>query len=86
MRIAQKGNVLAWEEIIKLVRFTIYEWIENRPVLYAWEGHESLINNCIEGCIRRYRYSGTFTGYLLKTMEYAGRGLPSTKEYLQSYL
>ena len=86
VRIAQKGNILAREEIIKLVRFTIDEWIETRPALYTWEGHESLINDYIKGCIRRYRYSGTFMGYLLKTMEYAGRGLPSTSEHPQSYV
>ena len=75
VRIAQKGNILAEEEIIKLVRFTIDEWIESRPTLSCWEGHESLIPKRIEGCIRCYRYSGTFIGYLFKTLEYAGRGL-----------
>ena len=81
VRIAQKGNVIAKEEIIKLVRFTVYNWIESRPTLSSWEGYESLIPNRIEGCIRRYRYSGTFIGYLFKTLEYAGRGLRSTTEY-----
>jgi hypothetical protein len=81
VRIAQKGNVIAKDEIIKLVRFTIYNWIESRPTLSSWEGYESLIPNRIEGCIRRYRYSGTFIGYLFKTLEYAGRGLRSTTGY-----
>ena len=31
VRIAQKGNVTAQKEIIKLVRFTIDEWIEQHP-------------------------------------------------------
>jgi hypothetical protein len=75
VRIAQKGNVIAKEEIIKLIRFTIYDWIERCPTLSSWEGYESLIQNRIEGCIRCYRYSGTFIGYLFKTLEYAGRGL-----------
>jgi hypothetical protein len=75
VRIAQKGNILAEEEIIKLVRFTIDEWIESRPALSSWEGYESLIPKRIECCIRRYRYSGSFIGYLFKTLEYAGRGL-----------
>ena len=81
VRIAQKGNIIAKEEIIKLVRLTIYDWIESRPALSSWEGYESLIPNRIEGCICRYRYSGTFIGYLFKTLEYAGRGLRSTIEY-----
>ena len=78
VRIAQKGNILAKEEIVKLVRFTIDEWIETRPTLSSWEGHESMIEKRIEACIRCYRYSGTFIGYMLKTLEYAGRGLRST--------
>jgi hypothetical protein len=81
VRIAQKGNVIAKEEIIKLVRFTIDDWIESRPTLSSWEGYESLIPNRVEGCIRRYRYSGTFIGYLFKTLEYAGRGLIPINEY-----
>ena len=83
VRIAQKGNVTAREEIIKLVRFTIDEWIETRPSLSSWEGYESLILPRIEACIRCYRYSGTFIGYLFKTLEYAGRGLSPTTEYLR---
>jgi hypothetical protein len=81
VRIAQKGNILAEEEIIKLVRFTIYDWIERCPTLSSWEGHESLIQNRIEACIRCYRYSGTFIGYLFKTLEYAGRGLTPINAY-----
>lgn len=75
VRIAQKGNVIAKEELIKLVRFTIEEWIEQHPKMSSWKGYEPLIQKRIEGCIRCYRYSGTFIGYLFKTLEYAGRGL-----------
>jgi len=81
VRIAQKGNIMAKEEIVKLIRFTIDEWIESRSTLSSWEGHESMIEKRIEACIRCYRYSGTFIGYLLKTLEYAGRGLRSNAEY-----
>ena len=78
VRVAQKGNIMAKEEIIKLVKFTIDDWIERCPTLSSWEGYESLILNRIQGCIRCYRYSGTFIGYLFKTLEYAGRGLIAT--------
>ena len=75
VRIAQKGNVIAKREIIKLVSFTIDEWIERCPKISRWQGYDSLIQKRIEGCIRCYRYSGSFIGYLFKTLEYAGRGL-----------
>jgi hypothetical protein len=75
VRIAQKGNMAAKKEIIKLVRFTIDEWIEHNPKISRWKGYEYLIQKRIEDCIRCYRYSGSFMGYLFKTLEYAGRGL-----------
>jgi hypothetical protein len=34
-----------------------------------------MIQDRIEVCIRRYRYSGSFIAYLFKTLELAGRGL-----------
>ena len=73
VRIAQKGNVTAKQEIIKLVRFTIDEWIEHNPKISRWKGYEYLIQERIEGCVRCYRYSGSFMGYLFKTLEYAGK-------------
>jgi hypothetical protein len=81
VRIAQKGNVTAKQEIIKLVGFTIDEWIEHNPKISRWKGYEYLIQKRIEGCIRCYRYSGSFMGYLFKTLEYAGRGLRPITEY-----
>ena len=81
VRIAQKGNVTAKQEIIKLVRLTIDEWIENCPKISRWKGYEYLIQKRIEGCVRCYRYSGSFMGYLFKTLEYAGRGLRPITEY-----
>jgi hypothetical protein len=81
VRIAQKGNIVAKEEISRLVRFTVDEWIERYPLLSSWQGYESLIQNRIEGCIRCYRYSGSFIGYLFKTLAYAGRGLRPITAY-----
>lgn len=81
VRIAQKGNILARQEIIKLVRFTIDEWIECCPKLSRWKGYDYLIQKRIKDCIRCYRYSGSFMGYLFKTLEYAGRGLSPIVAY-----
>jgi hypothetical protein len=75
VRIAQKGNVLAKQELLRLISYTIDEWIERCPKISRWQGYDSLIQKRIEGCIRCYRYSGSFIGYLFKTLEYAGRGL-----------
>jgi hypothetical protein len=81
VRIAQKGNIIAKEEIIKLVRFTSDEWIEHYPTLSSWQGYEPLVQKRIEGCIRCYRYSGSFIRYLFRTLEYAGRGLRPLTAY-----
>ena len=75
VRVAQRGNLVAKEEIVKLVRYTIDEWLDRYPYISRWKGRDDEIRKQLEGCIRRYRYSGSFFTYLLRTLEYAGRGI-----------
>jgi len=75
VRVAQNGNLSSKEEVLKLVRYTIDEWIDRYPYIYRWKGHDDEIRTQLEGCIRRYRYSGSFFTYVLRTLEYAGRGI-----------
>ena len=51
------------------------DWIDRYYFLRRWRGAESEIDAAIEGCIRRYRYTGTFFGYLFKTLEYSANAL-----------
>ena len=81
VRIAQHGNLVAKQEIMKLLRYTIDEWIEQHPRISCWAGLDDMVEGHIEGCIRRYRYSGSFIGYLFKTLKYAGRGLSPRVAY-----
>ena len=75
MRVAQAGNVLAKAEVVELVRHTINEWLENDPHMSRWRGRDDQIREHLEGCIRRYRYSGSFVKYVFRTLQYAGRGV-----------
>lgn len=75
VRLAQDGNAAAKQEIMGLLRLTIGEWIEQYPDISCWGGMDDMVERHIEGCIRRYRYSGSFIGYLFKTLKYAGRGI-----------
>jgi hypothetical protein len=75
VRIAQKGNISAKQELIKLLSFTIDDWIVRYPNLCRWRGYEHLVQKRLECCIRCYRYSGSFMRYVFKTLEYAARGL-----------
>ena len=75
VRIAQKGNTLAKQELIKLSRFTVDDWIEKNPNLWCWKGYDELAQARLECCVRCYRYSGSFMRYVFKTFEYAARGL-----------
>ncbi len=75
VRIAQKGNAAAKQEIIELLSFTIDDWIEKNPNLYCWREYDTLIQTRLDRCIRGYRYSGSFMRYVFKTLEYAARGL-----------
>lgn len=75
VRLAQHGNQLAKRETVKLVRYTIDDWIGRYRFMSRWEGYEEEIQKNLEACIRRYRYSGSFLKYLFRTLQYAGRGL-----------
>jgi hypothetical protein len=75
VRLAQQGNSLARQELIGLIRFTIDHWMERYSFLSRWRGHEDEIQNQLEACIRRYRYTGSFVNYFFRTLECAGRGI-----------
>ena len=75
VRVAQRGNVLAKRKLMDLVWHTTNDWIEHHPFLYRWQGYAKELRKQVEGCIRRYRYTGSFFRYLCKTLEYAARGI-----------
>jgi len=75
VRLAQYGNVSAKQELIRLLGFTIDNWIDRYWFLSRWRGYEAEIRMQVERCIRRYRYSGSFLRYVFRTLEYAGRGM-----------
>jgi len=75
VRIAQQGNVLAKEEALKFIKFTIDDWIEKYYPLRMWRSHTTVLEEQLTACIYRYRFTGSFFGYVYKTLEYAGRGM-----------
>jgi hypothetical protein len=70
VRVSQRGNISAIRLLVGLLTYIVDEWIDRYFFLRRWRGAESEIDGVIEGCIRRYRYTGTFFGYLFKTFEY----------------
>jgi hypothetical protein len=78
VRVSQKGNALAQKKLIEWLNFIITEWTEYLPPIAKWKGYPDGILGNIQQCIRCYRYTGTFIGYLYKTFLYSARGLRST--------
>ena len=76
VRMGQKGNICAQQELIKWVTFITDDWIDRYPQMYRWKGYAAEIEEKIKNCIRLYRYTGSFLGYLFKTLEYSARGKP----------
>jgi hypothetical protein len=76
VRLGQRGNVCAQEELVKWVTFITDDWIDRYPQMYRWKGYEDEVPDKIRACIRCYRYTGSFLGYLFKTLEYSARGKP----------
>ncbi len=75
VRLSQNGNLTAKQEVMKLVTYTINDWLEKYYFLNRWQGYEEEVQKQLEGCIRRYRYTGSFLHYVYRTLEYAGRGI-----------
>ncbi len=76
VRLSQKGNVCATQELIKWVTYVVDEWIDRYPQINKWKGYTDEVTDKITGCTLRYRYTGSFLGYLFKTLEYSARGKP----------
>ena len=60
VRLVQKGNLSAEKKLMELVGFTVNDWIYSYYFLNRWQGYKDELNAQIKGCIRRYRYTGSF--------------------------
>lgn len=76
VRLSQKGNLCAEQEAVKWITYITDDWIDRYPQMYRWRGYADEVDGHIRGCLRRYRYTGSFLGYLFKTLEYSVRGKP----------
>lgn len=81
VRLAQRGNTLAVKELVTYLSYKIDDWIEKRWQVKKWKGRTNDIEDKIRTCIRCYRYTGTFIGYLFKTLEYSGRAIIPMQKY-----
>ncbi len=78
VRLTQKGNILAQQQVVMLVRCTVDDWIERYFILNRWSSYGDEIDEKIIGCVQRYRYTGSFFGYVFKTLYYSARYLHYT--------
>jgi hypothetical protein len=81
VRMAQHGNRSAKQELMKLVGFTVDDWMEGYRFLSRWRGHEAEVRANLERCIRRYRYTGSFLTYVYRTLTCAARGIRPIQAY-----
>ena len=49
VRLAQYGNLLAKQEIMKLLRYTIDDWVERYRFMSRWDGYNEDIQEYLEG-------------------------------------
>lgn len=75
VRLSQKGNTLAQNTLYYWVRFVVDDWIDKYPHVWRWRAYSDSIEDKIAGCARGYRYTGSFLGYLFKTLEYSAKAL-----------
>lgn len=66
---------MAKQKIMELLQPAVDEWLERPGFMSRWRGNREKVQEVINGCIRRYRYTGSFLKYLHRTLQYAARGL-----------
>lgn len=76
VRLAQKGNTCARDELVQWVTYVVNDWMDIYPQVYKWKGYPDEVTAHIVGCMLRYRYTGSYLGYLFRTLEYSARGKP----------
>lgn len=81
VRLSQRGNVLTGDKAVVLCSYIVNEWLEYNRSLFNWKGYDELIFETTKACVRRFRYAGSFLGYLYRTIEYSGRGLVPLEKF-----
>lgn len=81
VRVAQSGNLVARNQATMFATCLVEQWLESDIKIGRWRGNSDLVEEKIHGCIKRFRYAGSFIGYLYRTLEYAGRGLRGGEAY-----
>ncbi len=81
VRIAQKGNIRAQQELTDLLTYTVQNWTERYWYMSRWKHYTDLLPERIETCMRRYRFTGSFIQYLFITLLYSARALNSIKVF-----
>lgn len=81
VRIAQRGNVRAEEKLIFFLNQVVQVWVEIYYPLRRWAGQREELEIKMKHCIRCYRFTGSFLGYLYKTLEYSSWSLRSFQAY-----
>lgn len=76
VRLAQRGNVAAEEELMDFLVLMTGDWVGRYRMLWRWQWDPVGLREQCKHCIYRYRYTGTFPGYLYKTLEYSALQLP----------
>ena len=50
VRLSQNGNILAKQELLELLLFSVEEWIAKYIWLSRWSGYDEKIKEQLEGC------------------------------------
>lgn len=77
VRLAQRGNVAAEEELMNFLSLITGDWIYRDLQLWRWQRFPELLREKCKYCIYHYRYTGTFLGYLYTKLKYSALSLPS---------
>lgn len=81
VRIAQAGHEEVYNYIFELLQNMVHDWVQEYRSLSVLNGYSDHIEKQIAGCIRRFRYAGSFTTYLYRTLQYSSLGLKPLEHF-----
>lgn len=71
VRLAQRGNVAAEEELMHFLAIITGDWMCRDSRLWQWQRYPELLREKCKYCIYHYRYTGSFLGYLYRRLTYS---------------
>lgn len=86
IKLAQRGNPVAYQRLTELVMIMVNEWIDNDKDHFGkYVVRSGLAEDRVEACIKNYRFKGNFVGYVYTSLKMHALQFPEVEGYKEEY-